>query len=140
MNPYSPAAGLNSFPVTMPSQVSPIGPLTGSGSPEGVVAAPPGTTYTDTSNPGVTYVKAVGVQTYGWKLIQAQSDGWNRLLSMLVAANSGSGGGAAGGIGTNFGTTAQRDAFTPTSSYYVWYLMDSDPPYQVSLWVLDHWV
>lgn len=47
----------------------PIGglPLSGSGSPEGVVVARPGTVYTDTSS-GAEYSKASGFGNTGWEL------------------------------------------------------------------------
>ena len=34
----------------------------------------------------------------------------------------------------SIGTTAQRNAYVPATSYYLWMLTDSDPPYQFSIW------
>lgn len=45
-----------------------LGPFTGSGSPEGVVTAPPGSIYTDITGSVVIaqYTKATGVGNTGW--------------------------------------------------------------------------
>lgn len=42
------------------------GNFSGSGSPEGVVTASPGATYTDTDAPGTLYFKRTGTGNTGW--------------------------------------------------------------------------
>lgn len=46
------------------------GGLSGSGSPEGVVSAPPGATYVDTSG-GTLYIKVTGTGATGWQVVVA---------------------------------------------------------------------
>ena len=65
--PYVPGNGLNSFPNTLPPVVNPGPPLSGSGSPEGIVPANPGTIYTD-NDTSRTWVKVSGVAEQGWQL------------------------------------------------------------------------
>jgi hypothetical protein len=64
--PYVPGNGLNQFQTTLPPEVEPGPAITGPGSPEGVVAAAPGTLYTD-SITSLVYVKIAGVLTLGWR-------------------------------------------------------------------------
>jgi hypothetical protein len=66
-NPYSPAAGLNRFTTKLPPEVRPCGPLFGTETPEGSVAANPGTLFTNLSTSEV-WLKVSGVSVTGWKL------------------------------------------------------------------------
>lgn len=52
----------------LPTHAHPSSPMSGDGSPEGVVPGNPGTRYTDllTQN---EYLKVAGVQSLGWQLI-----------------------------------------------------------------------
>jgi hypothetical protein len=64
-SPYVPGGGLNAFTISMPPSVRPLALLSGSGSPDGVVEANPGTGYRDTVTNDL-YVKFAGVQRVGW--------------------------------------------------------------------------
>ena len=66
-NPYSPAAGLNRFTTKLPPEVRPCGPLFGTETPEGSVAANPGTLFTNLATSEV-WLKFSGVSVTGWKL------------------------------------------------------------------------
>lgn len=71
-----------------------------------ITATRPAVCYT---GDGKTYVKTdSGSSNTGWTLISS--------------------------VPTYFGTTASRDAFTPPSSFAVWFLTDSDPANQFSIW------
>lgn len=66
--PYVPNTGLNAFIVNIQPTVHPVAPLSGHGSPEGVVPANPGTLWTDIDTNEV-YLKIVGVQLMGWQKV-----------------------------------------------------------------------
>ena len=61
------------------------GPLTGTGSPEGVIAAPVGTEYVDTAatNGVVKWLKTTGTGNTGWKVAYGDT-GWR---SLTLSAN-----------------------------------------------------
>lgn len=56
------------------------------------------------------------------------------LLAQIVA------GGTSSGSNMSIGTTAQRDATTPTTATALWVLTDSVPPYQLSIWNGANWI
>lgn len=64
-SPYVPGGGLNAFTISMPPSVRPLALLSGSGSPDGIVEANPGTGYRDSATNDL-YVKFAGVQRVGW--------------------------------------------------------------------------
>jgi hypothetical protein len=64
---YKPDAG-GPFTPVLPSILSPTSPLSGNGSPEGVVPGVPGHTWHDLLTDNL-WLKVVGVQTIGWQLI-----------------------------------------------------------------------
>ena len=68
--PYVPNIGLNSFPTQVPSGEGKLDPISGHGSPEDMVPAPPGTQYTDIDS-GDVYLKMGGVQQKGWQKVGA---------------------------------------------------------------------
>lgn len=66
--------------------------LTGTGFPEGVVAAPPGTEYTDTAgtNGAWRWLKKTGTGTTGWSVIHGDT-GWRAIPGTGWLPNSGAG-------------------------------------------------
>ena len=63
-------------------QLVPVGSFTGTGSPEGKVAAPVGSIYTDTAatNGAIRWIKTSGTGDAGWK-IQWGDTGWRSIAS-----------------------------------------------------------
>ena len=59
--------------------------MSGTGSPEGVVTAPVGSTWTDTAatTGAITWIKASGTGNTGWS-VQYGDTGWRDLTSLLV--------------------------------------------------------
>ena len=62
------------------------GPLTGTGFPEGVVAAPVGTEYVDTAatNGAIKWIKATGTGTTGWRVAFGDT-GWRNITALFPA-------------------------------------------------------
>lgn len=62
--------------------------LRGTGSPEGVVAAPVGSIYTDTAatNGAIRWIKETGTGTTGWQ-VEFGDTGWRNLASSAALAN-----------------------------------------------------
>ena len=82
-----------------------VGTRTGVGSPQGVVSAPPGTEYVDTSN-GNFYVKQTGTGKTGW---------------VLVTGAGGGGGGVTSGNGSPVGVVN-------AATFTLYVQLDSTPP------------
>ena len=64
--------------------------LTGTGSPEGKVTAPVGTTYTDSAatNGAIRWIKASGTGSAGWK-VEYGDTGWRDITSLISEVASG---------------------------------------------------
>ena len=62
------------------------GPLTGTGFPEGVIAAPVGTEYVDTAatNGAIKWIKATGTGTTGWRVAFGDT-GWRNITALFPA-------------------------------------------------------
>ena len=112
MSAYTPGYGLNDFRSTMPPTVRPVGNLHGSGTPEGIVEANPGTGYTDSTNNDL-YVKFSGVQREGWILV-----GKTPTVS---------GGGATAAIQVFAGTGSPVGVVFPTTDAALYTQTDSTP-------------
>ena len=108
----------------MPNTIQAGEPISGHGSPEGIVPGPVGKIYTDTDS-GDVYQKEKGPgSTYGW----------------VKRGYSAQGSGVVGTTGQlPFYTTAQRDATTPSANYAACFLIDSDPQFQLSIWANGEW-
>ena len=66
------------------------GPRTGTGSPEGVVAAPVGTEYVDTAatNGAIKWIKATGTGNTGWRVLYGDTGVRDITLEAIAAAGS----------------------------------------------------
>ena len=64
----------------------PVSSFTGTGSPEGKVAAPVGSAYTDTAatNGAIRWIKTSGTSTTGWR-VEYGDTGWRNLSGSSVA-------------------------------------------------------
>lgn len=122
---YVPGKNLQSWVDALPNILLPGSPISGHGSPEGVIPAPVGKIYTDLDTLNL-YQKERGTSAIGWVL--------------RGAIASGTSGGTTGtGYPVLYGPTAERDATTPTVAFAVWFLTDSTPPYQLSIWANNQW-
>lgn len=66
---YRPGSGVGGpFSATLPAQLDHSNPLSGTGSPEGVVQAVPGQTYTDLASQ-ILWEKIQSNGVYGWKAV-----------------------------------------------------------------------
>ena len=67
----------------------PIGSFAGTGSPEGKVAAPVGSIYTDTAatNGAIRWIKASGTGSTGWR-VEYGDTGWRDISSFIVDRSS----------------------------------------------------
>lgn len=75
MGNYVPFAGrTDSGQTSFPAMVAPVGPVGGSGSPEDVVLANPGTRYRDLDNDDL-WLKVRGTAAQGWQLIGKWAEG-----------------------------------------------------------------
>jgi hypothetical protein len=113
------------FTTTLPSTVGPSLELSGSGSPEGVVAGVPGQTFVNIDNLDL-YQKIAGVQTTGWKLVGKKSI---PLVSVQSAAQV-----------TYAGPGSPVGVIFPTVSSAFYTQTDTDPPGQVWNWYNNSWV
>lgn len=121
---YRPGDGLQNWATTLPIIVSPGEPVSGVGTPEGSFPAAVGKLYTDITTSDLYQKESGGTSANGWVLR-------GRALS--------SASGAAGSTGIPFLTIAQRNAFNPMAPYAACLLIDSDPPFQLSIWASGAW-
>ena len=73
------------------AQRVPVSSFAGTGSPEGKVAAPVGSTYTDTAatNGAIRWIKTSGTGNTGWR-VEYGDTGWRNLSSLIPSTWSGS--------------------------------------------------
>ena len=66
-------------------QLVPVGSFTGTGSPEGKVAAPVGSIYTDSAatNGAIRWIKTSGTGNTGWR-VEYGDTGWRNIHSLIV--------------------------------------------------------
>lgn len=120
---YRPGTNLQPWNTVLPNIIQAGVAVSGHGSPEGAFPAPVGKIYTDIDT-GDIYQKEVGSGSpYGWVKRGAASVGT----------------GTVGSTGIPFKTTAERDAWTPTTAYAACLLIDSVPPFQLSIWANGVW-
>ena len=121
---YRPGTGLQAWARTLPPSIQAGKAISGHGSPEAVVPAPPGKLYTDVDNRDI-YQKERGTSALGW------------ILRGKAAVGSTAGSGQVSGL--LFLTVAQRDAWMPSAAYAACLMIDSDPPFMVSIWADGVW-
>lgn len=100
-DPYRPGNGLQSWATTLPPTICAGEPISGHGSPEGVVAGPAGLLYTDIDTNDL-YRKMRGTSELGWQKIGA-----------VPVPSSGGGGSGTGNVVAWDGTGAMPTVTGP---------------------------